>query len=440
MVYKVIGLMSGSSMDGLDIAYVHLQERAGGAQRETGSAQRGAGSSQQGAGAGSAQSGPRGWDFQLIHTACYPYTEQWRQRLAGAPGLSALDYQLLHAEYGHYLGEQVLRFIGEHGLSYQVQLVVSHGHTALHVPERRMTAQLGDGAAIAAVTRINVVSDLRAMDLALGGQGAPIVPVGERLLLPGYEFFLNLGGIANISRHGGVGTVAAGSAGAPGGAAGAAAGGGAAGAAAGDGFVAFDVCPANRVLNELAAMVGRDYDEGGALAAAGTVDGALLQQLNGLAYYGTMWPKSLANSFGTETVLPMVRAAMGGGAAAGGGEPGKGGLSVADALRTYTEHIAEQVSRAVGGLLGTAGAPPLRLLVTGGGAHNDFLIGRLRDLLDRRGVELIVADKELADFKEALIMALIGVLRWREENNVLASVTGASRDSIGGAVWIGQEA
>ncbi|HEY4288093.1 MAG TPA: anhydro-N-acetylmuramic acid kinase [Puia sp.] len=423
MVYKVIGLMSGSSLDGLDLAYVHLQEKAA-----TGK-------------------GPKSWEYTLVHTACYPYSESWRQRLAGAPDLSALEYQLLHAEYGHYLGEQVLRFIEEWGLHFQVQLIASHGHTAFHLPARKMTAQLGDGAALAAVTRINVVSDLRSMDVALGGQGAPIVPVGERWLLPGYAFFLNLGGIANVSRHGdgvGSGVVAGGGAGADGGAA--AGGGVGAGAAAGGerdadggrgsgagGFVAFDVCPANRVLNALAAVEGLAFDEDGMLAGSGRVDSGLLEQLNALPYYNRAWPKSLANEFGTETVLPLVRAA---------------GLSTADALRTYVEHIAVQVRRAVEGLVPGAGAgidalggpvTGARLLATGGGAHNSFLISRLREELSAVGVEIVVPDPQLTDFKEALVMALIGVLRWREENNVLASVTGASRDSIGGAVWIGQE-
>jgi anhydro-N-acetylmuramic acid kinase len=381
MVYKVIGLMSGSSLDGLDIAYVHLQERAATSQL------------------------PKTWDFSLLHTACYPYPEAWKQRLASATALGALDYQVLHVEYGHFLGEQVSRFIAEFGLHYQVQLIVSHGHTTFHWPERKMTAQLGDGAAIAAETRINVVSDLRAMDLALGGQGAPIVPIGEKLLLPGYEFFLNLGGIANVSRHG-VGD-----------------------AGEAETFFAFDVCPANRVLNALAELEGRPYDEDGAIAATGTIDSVLLQQLNALPYYGLPYPKSLANDFGTETVLPLVLRAI-----------SERGLSVPVALRTYTEHIAVQIGRAVE-KLGTGqvprGAATPRMLVTGGGAHNGFLVERLRHEL---GVEVVVADRQLADYKEALIMALIGVLRWREENNVMASVTGASRDSIGGAVWIGQEA
>lgn len=388
MVYKVIGLMSGSSLDGLDIAFVHLQEQVG-----------------------SSQQAQRTWGFQLLHTVTYPYTNEWRQRLASAPGLSALDYQLLHVEYGHYLGAQVLRFIEEFGLDYQVQMVVSHGHTALHWPERRLTAQIGNGAAIAATTRINVVSDLRAMDIALGGQGAPIVPIGEMLLLPGHELFLNLGGIANISRHGGLET----------------AGGG------GGGFVAFDVCPANRVLNALAEMEGRAYDEGGAIASSGRLDQELLHRLDALPYYGMPCPKSLANEFGTETILPMIRESL---------DFSNGRLSIADAMRTYVEHIAGQVERAVAGLgVGgrrddEAGIGAARMLVTGGGAHNEFLVSRLRE---RVGAEVIVPHKELVDYKEALIMALIGVLRWRDERNVLSSVTGAVRDSVGGAVWIGQE-
>jgi anhydro-N-acetylmuramic acid kinase len=398
MVYKVIGLMSGSSLDGLDLAYVHLQERVP-----------------------TSTSAPRTWEFSLLHSATYPYDEIWRQRLASAPGLSALDYQLLHVEYGAWLGEQVLRFVEEHGLHYNVQLIASHGHTAFHWPARRMTAQLGDGAAIAAITRINVVSDLRAMDLALGGQGAPIVPIGERLLLPGYEFFLNLGGIANISRHAMIRPVAGGN-------------------AAAETHVAFDVCPANRVLNALVEPTGSAYDKDGELAATGRVDNTLLRQLDALPYYAMPYPKSLANEFGTGTVLPLIRARM------------DAGLAVADALRTYVEHIAEQISRAVsllaaepargsGVAAGSASdIPPPRLLATGGGAHNRFLVSRLRDRLEPRGVEIVVPEDSLVDYKEALVMALIGVLRWREENNVLASVTGASRDSIGGAVWIGQEA
>ncbi|HEY4208815.1 MAG TPA: anhydro-N-acetylmuramic acid kinase, partial [Puia sp.] len=186
------------------------------------------------------------------------------------------------------------------------------------------------------------------------------------------------------------------------------------------GGTAFDVCPANRVLNMLAGMAGKEYDDNGAMAAGGKVDEQLLGRLNALSYYGKPYPKSLANEFGTETVLPVLRDA---------------GLSAGDALRTYVEHIAIQVRQAVEGL-GSAGGS---MLVTGGGAHNGYLLSRLRELLQPLDVGVVVPDGQLVDYKEALVMALIGVLRWREENNVYSSVTGASRDSIGGAVWIGQE-
>jgi anhydro-N-acetylmuramic acid kinase len=256
-----------------------------------------------------------------------------------------------------------------------------------------MTGQLGDGATIAAVTGINVVSDLRAMDVALGGQGAPIVPMGEKLLLGDYAYFLNLGGIANISAN-----------------------------LAGN-YIAYDICPANRVLNMLAALAGKTYDDGGQLAASGRLHTALLTQLNNLPYYRLPYPKSLANDFGTAEVYPLVQSFN---------------LDVADALRTYTEHITQQVGYAVNNLQPSPAGG--RLLATGGGALNTFLVNRLQQVLQPLGIEVVVPDTHLIQYKEALIMALLGVLRWREENTVLASVTGAARNSIGGAVWIGQEA
>jgi len=385
MVYKVIGLMSGSSLDGLDIVYVHLQEKVV-----------------------TTKDSSRKWEYNILHAACYPYSVEWKERLAGAVKLSAMDYQLLHTDYGHYLGQQVRRFIAEFGLDYQVQLIASHGHTTFHLPGRKMTAQLGDGAALAAETGINVVADLRAMDVALGGQGAPIVPMGEKLLLSEYELFLNLGGIANMTA---IKTSAA--------------------------FVAFDVCPANRVLNELAEMKGKDFDEGGAMARGGSVDERLLDLLNGLDYYSKEYPKSLGNEFGLKTVLPLVREVM---EHPGTDNPhaevlknGERRLPLRDALRTYVEHIAVQVRAAA--LINDTGLR--KMLVTGGGAHNTFLIERLTALLEPLGITVVVPEAALVDYKEALIMALLGVLRWREEHTALSSVTGAARDSIGGAVWMG---
>jgi len=356
--------MSGSSLDGLDIVFAEFQESAG------------------------------SWNFEIRAADCYEYTDDWKERLQNATTLSALDYQLLHVDYGHYLGHEVNRFIDTNNLHYQVGLIASHGHTTFHVPSKKMTAQLGDGAAIAAQTKLPVVSDLRAMDLAFGGQGAPIVPIGEKLLLKDYSMFLNLGGIANISFN------------------------------SPEGYIAFDVCPANRILNLIANIVNKDYDDGGQMAALGNLNEDLLNKLNSFEYYRLPYPKSLANNFGTDEVFPLFKSF---------------GLPHNDLLRTYVEHIVQQIKLAI------AKNPKLqtlnpKLLVTGGGAFNNFLIERLSEELSSISVEVVIPHQDLVKYKEALIMALIGVLRWRQEYNLLSSVTGAERDSIGGAVWIGQEA
>jgi anhydro-N-acetylmuramic acid kinase len=364
MLYRVIGLMSGSSLDGLDIVFAEFFENAG------------------------------SWNFEIKAADCYEYSGEWKERLQNAVSLSALEYQQLHADYGHYLGREVNRFIEENNLHYQVGLIASHGHTTFHVPSKKMTAQLGDGAAIAAETGLPVVSDLRALDVAFGGQGAPIVPIGEKLLLKDFSMFLNIGGIANISFS------------------------------LPEKYIAFDVCPANRVLNLLAGEVGKEYDAGGKMAASGNLNDEVLGKLNGLDYYQLPYPKSLANSFGTNEVLPLLKSFS---------------LSTTDSLRTYVEHIVQQIRISVANnyKLQTTNH---KLLVTGGGAFNTFLIQRLSEELSSFGIEVVVPEEHLVKYKEALIMGLIGVLRWRQEYNVLSSVTGAQRDSIGGAVWIGQEA
>ena len=365
MLYRIIGIMSGSSLDGLDIAFTEFEESRG------------------------------KWTFEIKAARCKPYNNEWLQKLQNAIALSAYDYLLLHTAFGKYIGEQINDFIEEFDLYHKVQLIASHGHTTFHAPHLGMTAQLGDGAAIAATTEINVVSDLRAMDVAFGGQGAPIVPVGEKLLFEDYSFYLNLGGIANLSFK------------------------------SDNDFIAFDVCPANRVLNMLANKEGKDYDDGGLIAASGKVYMPLLTRLNTLPYYSLSYPKSLANDFGTNTVFPLMQAFD---------------ISNSDKLRTYSDHVVMQISHAIQKQLLNINKKNPKLLITGGGAFNTFLVQRLKDSLQSFDMEVIVPDAMIVNYKEALIMGLIGVLRWREEYNVLQSVTGAKRSSIGGAVWIGQEA
>lgn len=364
MVYRAIGLMSGSSLDGLDIVFASFNERGG------------------------------QWTFTVEAADCFPYEEAWIKRLSGATLLSAREYCLLHADYGHYLGKQVNRFIDKHSLQYQVAVIGSHGHTTFHMPAQGMTAQLGDGAALAATTGLPVVSDLRAMDVALGGQGAPIVPIGEKFLFPDYELLMNIGGIANISL-------------------------------AGSPYIAFDICPANRVLNLLAQQHGQDFDAGGQMAAAGECNEGLLQQLNAFSYYQKPFPKSLANEMGTDEVFPLLQSS---------------GCSLNDQLSTYVTHIAVQTATSVSGLLKQRNLASARMLVTGGGAFNSFLIGQIREQLKPLGVEVVIPEDKLINYKEALIMGFLAVLRWRQESTVLSTVTGASRDSIGGALWNGQEA
>lgn len=366
MVYRVIGTMSGSSLDGLDIAFVELQEVSG------------------------------RWTYALRHAECYEYAREWIEKLSGATSLNALEYQLLDAEYGKYCGELINRFIQENNIPYEVQLISSHGHTTFHVPDKGISCQLGNGAAIAAATGINVVSNLRAMDVAFGGQGAPIVPIGEKLLLGNYLFFLNIGGIANISLN------------------------------HESRYVAFDVCPANKVMNLLAKESGRPFDDGGQIAEKGEVNKDLLDNLNDFEYYRMAYPKSLSNDFGTDVIYPLIA---------------NRNANTGDDLRTYVEHICIQISNAVVRLqtdFNLSGEQ--KMLVTGGGTKNRFLMRRLSEMLSGLNVDVEIPADDLIDFKEAIIMALIGILRWREENNTLASVTGATRDSIGGSVWIGQEA
>ena len=362
MIYNVIGLMSGSSLDGLDIAFVLFQESSG------------------------------KWTYTIECAGCLEYTMEWHQKLEGAIHLPAKEYLLLHSAYGKYTGEKVNEFIEINALHHKVNLIASHGHTTFHEPERGMTHQLGEGATIAATTGLPVVSDLRNLDIAFGGQGAPIVPMGEKLLFPEYHYFLNIGGIANIS-------------------------------ASQDGkFIAYDVCAANRVLNMLAATNFKSFDEDGKMAAAGEVHPGLLDELNTLDYYDRPYPKSLANNFGTDVVFPLIQTYL---------------LRPEDTLSTYTEHISIQIKNALASFVKEDGE---KLMITGGGAFNKYLIERISSHLSSINMEVFIPGEETVAYKEALIMGLLGILRWREQNTVLASVTGAARNSVGGALWLGTDA
>jgi anhydro-N-acetylmuramic acid kinase len=361
MVYRVIGLMSGSSLDGLDIAHVQLEEVRG------------------------------QWGFQILNADCLPYTNQWVEMLSKATACNVSDFLKLHTRYGKYLGDMVNEFISRHAIDHQVHFIATHGHTIFHEPAHRTTFQLGDGAALAAATGLPVISDLRSMDVALGGQGAPIVPIGDKLLFGEYDYLLNIGGIANI-------TIQKTNSGQS---------------------VAFDICPANQVFNTLAEREGKEMDTDGDMASAGVFLPAVFDQLNSESYYLQAPPKSLSNEAARDIAFPNLL---------------ESSYSNYDLLHTFSLHIAHQVAEVIKRY--QRGMGDAKLLVTGGGAFNTFLVGQLRIALANCGVEVVIPDANVIKFKEAVIMGLIGVLRWREEVNVLSSVTGSERDSIGGAIWM----
>jgi anhydro-N-acetylmuramic acid kinase len=345
---RVIGVMSGSSLDGIDLACCDLNK------------------------------GEKGWDFRVVNARTIPFPAALREGLLVASGASALDMARLHRDLGRMIGEACRQMHVEH----PSKLVSSHGHTIFHQPSEGFTTQIGCGASIAAIGGLPTVCDLRSKDVALGGQGAPLVPLGEWLLFPGHDAFVNLGGISNISVH-------------------------RAGVAKG-----YDVGPCNQALNLLAMEAGKAYDENGEMARRGQVLPTLLSALDGLAFYAQQPPRSLGREWFEQQMSPLLTQDAG---------------SLQDRMRTVVEHIAGQLARE----LQRSGAA--QALVTGGGAHHGLLVERLRAL---SGIRIDVPGRQLVDFKEAIIFALLGLLRWRGEVNALASVTGASRDSVGGALYL----
>jgi len=349
--YKAVGVMSGTSLDGVDIAYCIFSEDKG------------------------------KWLYRIECAETAPYDKIWKETLGTLENSTASHFIEIHKNYGHFLGKLICGFITKNKL--QPDLIASHGHTVFHQPEKQITCQIGDGAAIAAECGIPVVCDFRSGDVAFGGQGAPLVPIGDKFLFPGFEYCLNLGGFANISYEYHAKRIA------------------------------FDISPVNIVLNRLASLLGKDYDNKGRLAASGKLNRSLLSDLNGLGYYHLNPPKSLGREWLQENIQPVMD---------------KYAVPVQDKLYTFCEHIGMQVSRAIKDM--SHG----RMIITGGGAYNDFLISRIRAYLNH---EIFIPDNKTIEFKEALIFAFLGVLRMRSEINCFCSVTGASRDSICGAVYLG---
>ena len=364
--WRVLGIMSGSSLDGMDLALCEV--RLDRSTTPTGVAH-----------------------FALLAAETLPYSDLWQRRLANLPDQDARTFARTHTYFGHLTAEFALDFLQRHRTT--ADFIATHGHTVFHEPDRNHSAQIGDGAATAALTSVPTIAQFRQTDVAAGGQGAPIVPLFERLVLGAYAFFLNLGGIANLSYH------------------------------APDGrTVAFDVTGANQPLNALAGLAGQPYDADGALARSGTPVSELLERLDALPFLEQPYPKSLSNQWVVEHLTAPLLAYP---------------ASIADRLATAVEHTARQIGMAVRRVAERENVPDTdrTLYVTGGGAFNGYLLERLRTQLPP-GMNLHIPPSDWVQFKEAMLMALLGAFRWEGVPNVLPSATGARRATVNGAVYL----
>lgn len=341
-----IGLMSGTSLDGVDVALCRFYDSP--------------------------------VKYELISTHTFPYPCGVKSKLENVTNLSGSELNEFHIELGQLYGELVSTFIQSFSIK-KVDLIASHGHTVFHEPQKQITLQIGHPAYIAIKSGILTIADFRSSDVFLGGQGAPLVPIGDRNLFSEYNNRLNLGGFANISFE------------------------------KDDTTIAFDVCPANIPLNLIADEMGYSYDDEGLLAASGKTNPILLEELNDLEYYKDLPPKSLGREWFNQQFWTLIN---------------KSNSSNIDKLRTITEHIAQQCAISFN---------KGNVLITGGGSHNTFLVDRIKDLSKN---QIIIPDKTLVDYKEALIFAYLGYLRFNQKNNTLSSVTGAQKAHCSGAVYL----
>lgn len=347
MEYKVAGLMSGTSGDGLDVALCSFSCHEG------------------------------IWNFQIRYAVTVPFPDDIRMMIFDAHRVQGADLIKYDIAFGAWCGNMARKICREQ--QFEPLLVASHGHTVFHAPEKGLTLQIGHGGTLASQCGFPVVYDFRSADVAKGGQGAPLVPVGDHLLFPGFSACLNIGGIANISFE------------------------------KDHSRVAYDVVPVNMVLNALSRRVQLPFDAGGSVAASGALIPELLEKLNNLPYFSQPLPKSLAREWVEKEVFPLLKA----------------DYPVGDLLHTYSVHAAQQIAGTVNNQSVT------NVLITGGGAYNTFLINQISLLTDTK---LILPDPEVIEFKEAMVFAFLGLLRWLGEINIYKTVTGATDDHCAGSV------
>jgi anhydro-N-acetylmuramic acid kinase len=361
--YNCIGLMSGSSLDGLDIAFCRFE-----------------------------------WDGKSIvekkiqEAETIPFSEVWKTRLKNLPEQNALVFAKTDVYFGYYMGDLVNNFIKKHQIE-SLDFIASHGHTIFHDPSRRYSIQIGNGAALAATTEKIVINEFRLQDVAHNGEGAPLAPLADFYLFPGFDFYMNIGGIANISAN------------------------------IADKWLAFDIAPANQIFNFLAQKLDLEFDSDGKIAESGTVNIELLEKLQNFDFYQNSYPKSLANEWIGENVLPLF----------------SNDLSVKDQMATSVELLVQETKNAIERILKNENfkKSDFKLLVSGGGAYNKFMIQSLVKELNKINISISIPEDTTIQFKEAQLIALLGLLRLEEIPNSFPSVTGARKATINGAVHLG---
>lgn len=349
-IWYAIGLMSGTSLDGVDIAYIKFTFTS--------------------------INEKENWTFEIIQAQTFPYSKEWLKQLRDAFYYSKKELKDLDNSYGTYLASLITSFIKTNQIP-TIDLIASHGHTIHHQPEKGYTLQIGNGTIIANETNTTTIYDFRSQDVLLGGQGAPLVPIGDKLLFSKYSYCLNLGGFANISFDEKT-------------------------------RIAYDICAVNTVLNHFANKMGLDYDDNGKIAEKGKLHMPLLEGLNNLAFYKTDQPKSLGIEYVNDILLPLIDSFS---------------LEITCVLHTYVEHIAIQIGKNIK----SHGS----VLITGGGVFNSYLIERIKNYSK---TDIVIPNDTIIDYKEALIFAFLGVLRLENKNNCLQSVTGASENHSSGVI------
>jgi anhydro-N-acetylmuramic acid kinase len=347
--YNVIGVMSGTSLDGIDLANLHFNLDSK-------------------------------WEFEIHQAETIPYPESWLQKLKNLTSFSIQELKKLDKQYTLYSSEVIKEFVSKNQL-LNIDAVCSHGHTALHQPQNGLTYQIGNLQELAVLINQKLVCDFRIEDVRLGGQGAPLVPIGDRLLFSNFDFCLNLGGFANISTE------------------------------IENQRIAYDICPVNIVLNYYINQIGLDFDDQGKLASTGKTHQGLFKKLNELDFYQQSYPKSLGLEWVKTEIFPLIDSFK---------------LTLEDILRTFIEHISIQIAKEINS------KEKASVLVTGGGVYHTFLMERIEALTKN---DIIIPEKRLVEFKEALIFGFLGVLKLRNEVNCLKSVTGAIKNHSSGKIY-----